>query len=324
MLGRHRIGNVYSLITLPELIDLPKPIFLSIRNHLFYMGSSSFRLQLMPNPKFSEFQFAYSVTRELEKRRFGISLFGLPWFPTQNVEADVGFDVAFPNGGISPLCLQYKRSKRLDDARARDEEWDVYQGTYYRFGIRTANKTGTKTTDQQHEILVDLANDCPHTYYVAPEFIKLSQYAQLAQTDQVTENAVFIACQGAPKPNDDEKHVICHRPRDDIALLFSETPSDHELSVIRGAENLLAMIYEEGPQFRNEQELRNAFRSLRSRIIEQGAFDINPEEYAGESARDWMNMQQRFFMETIGVMLYFVFHFPIEFVNDVTDHTNQK
>lgn len=262
----------------------------------------------MPDPEFSEFQFAYSVTRELECRRFGISLFGLPWFPTQNVEANVGYDVRFPNGGISPLCLQYKRSKRLDDARARKEEWDVYQGTYYRFGIRTANKTGSKSRDQQHEILVDLANDCPHTYYVAPEFIDLSQYARLAQIDQVTNSAVFIQCQGAPKPQDDDKHVICHRPTDSVARMFSEAPNEQELPINRGAVTLSAMISDRGPQFRHEQELRNVFRSLRSRIVEQGEFNINPEESVEEPFGIWMERQQRFLMETIGVSLYFIHH----------------
>lgn len=259
----------------------------------------------MPNPEFSEFQFAYSVTRELESRQTGISLLGLPWFPTQNLEGDIGFDVAFPNG-VSPLCLQYKRSKRLDDARARNEEWNVYRDTYYRFDIRTANRTGKDTSNKQHEILVNLANDFPDTYYVAPEFITLSNYSQFAQNDRVTVNAAFAECQGAPKPNDNDDHVICHRPQDDKALLFSDAPNEQELSVRRGTESILEMTNQRGPQFEDEEGLRRTFRNIRSRIVEQGEFDIDPDEYESELFAEWIGLQQRFFRESVAISLHLI------------------
>ena len=259
----------------------------------------------MPKPEFSEFQFAYGVTKEIELRRVKIPSLGFPWFPTQNLEGDIGFDVAFPHGA-SPLCLQYKRSKRLDDARARDEEWETYKDTYYRFGIRTSDQTGKNTEDMQHEILVDLANKFPNTYYVAPEFITLSEYSRLAQVDQLMDNAAFIECYGAPVPNDNDNHVICHRPQDNVALLFSERPSEQELPVNRGLETILSISDERGPQFEDEQELRNAFRSVRSQIAEQRAVDIDPGEYESERLIRWMSLQQQFFVETADVSLYFV------------------
>jgi hypothetical protein len=65
----------------------------------------------MPDPEFSEFQFAYSVTRELEHRIFPASTW-VPHFPTQNQEGERGYDLNFSDG-VSSLFLQYKRSKKL-------------------------------------------------------------------------------------------------------------------------------------------------------------------------------------------------------------------
>lgn len=258
----------------------------------------------MPEPEFSEFQFAYSVTRELCNPSFGGLVSSPPFFPTQNQEARLGYDVRL-GSPLSALFIQYKRSKHLKDARARDVEWNFYGAPYFRFKIRTSN---SQQSPAQHGILVDLADDHPHTYYVAPEFITWDEYHQYAQGNQVTDNAAFLICRDAPTRYDDDDHYICHRPQDDVARMFSEEEQPPEVALRRGIDEVLGHVLDTGPDFTSESEIRAHFRSLREDIATHlGVSREQLQEYH-EAPELWVEQQQRFFHETLGVSLHFVAH----------------
>jgi hypothetical protein len=254
----------------------------------------------MPDPEFSEFQFAYSVTRELEHRIFPASTW-VPHFPTQNQEGERGYDLNFSDG-VSSLFLQYKRSKKLQDKRAKTEHWNIYHSEFFRFKVRTANKPGDM---EQHELLCRLADGDAPVYYVAPEFIRWIDYQRYARNEVVIDNSVFIDCETAPRPTDTDQHYICHRPTDSTALFFSEDPDT--VRTVRGGQSLSGELAEFEPQFTSFQEARAEFHGLRSSLIETLGVEekVNPDFYTGDGQAEWIHNQQRFFHEVFGISLQF-------------------
>jgi len=254
----------------------------------------------MPDPEFSEFQFAYSVTRELKHRIFSASTW-VPHFPTQNQEGERGYDLNFSNG-VSSLFLQYKRSKKLQDKRAKTEHWNAYRSEFFRFKVRTANKRGDM---EQHELLCRYADGGTPVYYVAPEFVDWMDYQRYAQNDTVIDNSVFIDCKTAPRPTDTDRHYICHHPADPVALFFSEEPD--RIRTVRGGQSLSAELAELEPQFTSFQEARAEFQRLRTSLIETLGVEeeVDPDSYAGDGKAEWIHNQQRFFHEVLGISLQF-------------------
>jgi len=120
-------------------------------------------------PSFSEFQFAYSVTRELDDNP--ARLFGLPYIPNQREEALHGYDVAFPNGFI-PLFLQFKLAERLIQPNAN--QWNDFNRSYFRFNIYPDNRS------HQHNSLRQLALSDSNflVCYCAPLFIEFQDLMQ--------------------------------------------------------------------------------------------------------------------------------------------------
>lgn len=254
----------------------------------------------MPDPEFSEFQFAYSVTRELDNRIFATSGW-IPHFPTQNQEGTRGYDLNFSNG-VSSLFLQYKRSKKLQDKRAKTEHWNAYNSEFFRFKVRTANNPGDM---EQHELLCRLAEGGAPVYYVAPEFIRWMDYQRYAQNGKIIDNSVFIDCDNAPRPTDTVQHYLCHRPADSAALFFSEEPDS--VSTVRGSQSLFGELAEVEPQFNSLEEARTQFRRLRKNLIEILGVEeeIASSSYTGDGQTAWIDNQQRFFHEVFGVSLQF-------------------
>ena len=255
----------------------------------------------MPDPEFSEFQFAYSVTRELESEVFIAG--AVPHFPTQNQESDLGYDLNFGNG-VSSLFIQYKRSKRLDDGRAKDEHWDAYGERFFRFKVRTSED---RSEPEQHELLTRRAQGRP-VYYVAPEFVKWSDYRQYARDSSILANSAFIDCEGAPMPFDSDKHYICHRPEDFRARFFSEEAQTvGRIAPDETYSRLVSSLVEAPPQFESFQEARNEFRLLRSDILDElGTTEqIQPTDYSADSQLAWIHEQQRFFEEALGISAHF-------------------
>lgn len=253
----------------------------------------------MPDPQFSEFQFAYSITQELARRVFPTSHW-VPHFPTQNQEAEGGYDLNFSNG-VSALFLQYKRSKKLQDKRAKDEHWKAYRSEFFRFKVRTANEPGNL---EQHELLCRRADGGAPVYYVAPEFYRWMDYQRYARNEGVIDNSVFIDCEDAPQPTDTDQHYICHRPKDSIAQFFSEDPTG--IRTVKG-QSLFAELAETKPLFQSFGQAREEFYEIKQDVVEGLGIEekINLEAYEGEGQAEWVDNQQRFFREILGTSLHF-------------------
>jgi hypothetical protein len=255
----------------------------------------------MPKAQFSEFQFAYSLTRELGRRVFdGPDWF--PHFPTQPQEAERGYDLNFSNG-FSSLFIQYKRSKRLDDGRAKDEHWNFYNEPFYRFEVDTSSSTVGMA---QHELLVRLADGDEPVYYVAPEFVSWSEYQQHARGDRLIENSAFIDCEEAPTRRDGEQHYICHGPEDGVARFFSEPDDPPQLVAIQGTSNLREQVLEQAQVYGSFEEARERFRELRLEVMDYLELqDVDFGQYSETDEIEWALEQQRFFQEMMGISLQF-------------------
>lgn len=162
---------------------------------------------------FSEFQFAYSVTKAIDECNIWTSG---PFFPTQRQEADFGFDVAFPDS-FFPLFLQFKRTQLLTNDKAK--EWPYWRRNYYRFKIYPDEHSS------QHNSLVDLAHFTPRftVGYCAPLFVSLDKMMGYHREHTILENSVFIDCAHLSYITDNKTHCFCFVDEPDLTgEMFSE------------------------------------------------------------------------------------------------------
>lgn len=258
----------------------------------------------MVDPHFSEFQFGYGMTRELDNGHWPVAPTGVPFFPTQQQENDLGIDMGV-SAGIWTLFIQFKRAKKLTRPNAR--EWKIYNEEYFRFSVDTSDDPGDP---DQHGTLVDLGQRFPHTYYVAPEFITWEDYERYARREQINEHAAFLECGTAPAPFDGDTHYICYRPEDSVGLFFSETSNPGEVRVKQRYDEIFDEMRETGPEYESMQGLRSDFSEIRSMVVDEWETSADPREYSADAPGAWMREQQRFFYETLGTGLYFLTDAP--------------
>ncbi|WXJ89181.1 hypothetical protein MTKAM_07530 [Moorella thermoacetica] len=207
--------------------------------------------------EFSEFQYAYGCTRELEDGTSFINPLGIPFFPTQVEEATRGYDVLF-RGAVAPVFIQYKLAEYISNRRGK--EWPYFRRPYFRFGIYPNSRSG------QHNLLVDLSAEEPFVFYCAPTFIYRYSYLRAYIDRKITLKSVFVPCKGLPYINDTERHYIVYSLNSTKGYWCSEPQI---INLIHGWENLAALYH------KNE----NTFDKI-SRVIlrlEQ-FFKINPEK----------------------------------------------
>jgi len=253
----------------------------------------------MVSPDFSEFQFGYGMTRELDNGHWPLTPTGVPFFPTQPQEDDLGFDMGV-SAGIWTLFVQFKRGRKLTRSNAR--EWDSYHGEYFRFPVEISDDRGEP---DQHGTLVELGQRFPYTYYVAPEFITWRDYERYARRERINRHTAFLKCGTAPAPYDGETHHICYRPQDSVGLFFSEAPAQ-EVVVAHGFEDIFDTMREDGSEYASVQEMRGDFAEIRDMVVDEEDVAAEPGEYTADESAVWMREQQRFFYETLGTALYFL------------------
>lgn len=244
------------------------------------------------DPKFSEFQFTYGLTREIENQ---MPMAGVPFLPTQHVENDFPIDVGIPRAGgeFAPLFLQYKRANALTQANAR--EWDDFDEEYYRFKVYSPEKS------DQHNKLVDLSEFFETVYYVSPAFYKQSEYRSLARNGQIHEESVIIDCSSCPKITDDESHSIAYTDSPARARFYSEP---QQVDAVQGFRNLIEVIDEETGSYMEVGELHDTFESLHSELdIER--VETTPQEDLGE----WVRAEQAIFFREFGSNLTFAYQY---------------
>lgn len=148
--------------------------------------------------EFSEFQFSYSIVREIEDRYFTftncqISL--MPEWINQIVEGRKGYDVAF-----KPIYLQFKLPQYITSAHGKD--WNAYSKTpYYQFYLR----------NRQHNILMNLSRVKGNSvFYCSPSFVTYDEYRRYHTNHEVAENSMFVNCSSLIDIKDNRIHRITY------------------------------------------------------------------------------------------------------------------
>lgn len=242
------------------------------------------------NPEFSEFQFTYGLTRELETQ---LPMAGVPFLPTQSLENEFPIDVGIPleRRRFIPLLLQYKRSKALTQANAR--EWDDFEREYYRFGIYPPEKS------DQHNKLVELSSYFDAVYYVAPAFYQQSSYRRYARREELNRHSVLVDCGTCPTINSGESHSIAYSTSPVEARFYSEPT---EIGARSGFQGLVEDLrYSDADNFESIGQLRRTFRSAHE-VLGEDPIDIDPQE----DTEQWIRAEQEFFFQHVGSNLTFV------------------
>jgi hypothetical protein len=189
-------------------------------------------------PSFSEFQFAYFVTREMDD--WHIWPYG-PYIPNQVDEGSCGFDVALLNDFVA-IFLQYKLSDKLTVSRAR--EWGDFGREYFRFLIYPDNRSA------QHNNLCCLShrNTRNKVYYCAPLFIDYRDLIDCYRDNNLLNHSVFVDCSCLPTISGSEKHCICYTEDSLFGYMYSAKSST--IKIKKGIDGL----YDRANVYRNFSE----------------------------------------------------------------------
>ena len=159
-------------------------------------------MEVIMRSSFSEISFAHIITKEIEdKVIFSSFNLGMPYFPTQNAENDLGYDVCL-KGELVALFIQYKTSEKY--VRKSAKYWMEFGSEYFKFDIYADNMS------PQHNLLVQLAKkEKNNVFYCAPAFIEYEKMVEFYNNKQVSKNSIFVNCRSLKEIQGDEKHDIC-------------------------------------------------------------------------------------------------------------------
>lgn len=248
-------------------------------------------------PSFSEFQFAYGVTRELEGGP-GWGVIDTPRIPTQKQEADFPADMVtrIKSGGVklAPLFVQYKRSDWMKRSNASSWDqlkrlgYDLSDG-YYRFQVYHEES-------KQHNKLVELASMQPFTFYVAPMFHEMDEYLSYVDGSLI-QNTTFIQCGKLDKIST-EDHRVTYTSQDSSGHMLSE-PTRFSL---RSAEELFNSdtLPQNASTF---QRLRGEFDDIRE--LAATSENMFPSNYDAEDPFNWFAQQRQFLTTTLNTDVLF-------------------
>lgn len=137
---------------------------------------------------FSEFSFAYTLTKELIEYKWRANqVVPPPFFPTMREEGHLGYDVRLgPPGDF--IFLQFKLCDGM--VRQTAKELAVEQLGFQLPFLRM--KLMPRAISPQHERLVRLAETGERVFYAAPGFYEYEDFADHFQTGRILENSVFI------------------------------------------------------------------------------------------------------------------------------------
>lgn len=248
----------------------------------------------MVQPEFSEFQFGYGITRELEEY-FSDRLICPPFIPSQHLEMELGSDAVlnlrWSMPPAYPLFLQYKRSDRM--VRSTAKEWSIFNQKYYRFDIHTEN---------QHNTLVDLDNKVGEACYVAPGFHNQYEYTEYHRSGSLANNSISISASRLERVNSDD-HRYAYTTEPLRGAFLSEPrriPPGFDLQAV------ILSILEEMDEYYPIQHLREVMRGYREEIIALHGIDIESQIYESENILEWLLLQQRFFREMVDTELVYL------------------
>lgn len=240
-------------------------------------------------PEISEFSYGYCFTTEAVNR-YGV--IAAPTFPTQNQEAQDGFDIRLDRpGGLRAVFFQYKRSDYLFRRNALN--WaNLGNAPYYRFSLMARRHS------RQHEILVDLESRYPDVYYAAPRFHTYGELDVHYRSGAVYINSYVIKPSTIPTIFDDEEHTISFGPTGSTFYMNSYP--------IRG-ENEYHFSWEERPERRIASDFRN-IEDFNQYLASQ--FSTKQEKFDNQAlaATEQMRPMQRFlYLTKVGLGLECLF-----------------
>lgn len=249
----------------------------------------------MVRSAFSEFHYAYNMTREFEEGVWPFDSIGHPVFPTQAQEAEVPADVLL-NSEIGPVFVQYKRSEQM--VRSNAGEWDAFGRSYFRFKIYQAHRSN------QHNHLVELARRFPFTFYAAPGFIRMEELLQLAATGSVNDRSMFVPCLGLDEIQGRDRHRIAFTLQPRKWAMFSQPEN---IDGFVGFDELFGHISRSDDGFFSFEEVRDKLLIHRETTVEQFGLWPYPPESPASDPLDWIQQQQKLYLEAFGVMLHFLY-----------------
>lgn len=181
-------------------------------------------------PAFSELQYAYSCTRELESGTWLFPPLGMPFFPSTVAEGrGAPYDVRFgPGERFALVFIQYKVAHYLTTRKAK--QWGLFGHQYLRFGIYPASRS------PQHNDLVELASTEPFVFYCAPAFASHRQLVAFHRLRSVAANSVFVPCVQLPRIHGRDRHHVSYDRYSSFGYWHSDAK---KVDLLVGFENLV-------------------------------------------------------------------------------------
>ncbi|KAB2686792.1 hypothetical protein [Brucella pseudogrignonensis] len=170
----------------------------------------------MAQPDFSEFSFGYGVTRYFEE------LYGarrvLPNFPTQNEEADGGYDVDLLSHGV-PLFIQFKRSEIMTRRSATEykqhpTDWEM---PIYRMHLHGHNEF------RQHYLLQGLEDDGNLAIYITSQVSSKAVLNHYYERHRILDASRMFLPSEIVLPNVHERHHVSFNHGKPFHRIYSET-----------------------------------------------------------------------------------------------------
>ncbi|RKT79218.1 hypothetical protein DFJ68_2682 [Terracoccus luteus] len=158
-------------------------------------------------PKFSEFSYGYSVTRELELLA-KLALGGVsapPMLPSLKAEKDLGFDVGVLTVRLA-IFVQFKLGEYVSRAAPGSPTWPYLGKEHYRVRI--------DTSDHQFLALLDLEKRGVHkgrpllVMYTAPAFWTRETFWMHYSADEVLQHSYGFAPSDLPCDGQEHHRVV--------------------------------------------------------------------------------------------------------------------
>jgi hypothetical protein len=217
----------------------------------------------MAQPDFSEFTFGYGVTRYFEELYNARRV--LPTFPTQNEEADGGYDVDFVAHGV-PLFIQFKRSEVI--TRRSAMEYKQHPGDWakptYRMHLHGHNAY------RQHYLMQDLEDKGNMAIYVTSQVSSKAMLNQYYGRNRVIDAAKILLPSEIVLPNVHERHHVAFNRSHPGHRVYSES-GEYRESRIADEKDLRALLREQaGRKSETRQDGLELFVAELARLTPDG------------------------------------------------------
>lgn len=178
----------------------------------------------MAFPDFSEFSFAYAVVRKIEAGLGG--MMAVPNFPTQNQEADLGYDVNFLSQRI-PIFIQFKRSEVMVRHSCGECQNNKAKLSLPIFRMHLHNRNNYR----QHFLLQDLEAAGSIALYCTSAVQNKSEMDQFYATDQIFKASAIFIPSDIDLPSLNKEHYVSFDKQRQRWCVYSDAGEPFEQDV---------------------------------------------------------------------------------------------